>query len=341
MSARGLPRRVALCTLALSIALALGEVALRQLPEPGPARPGRPEPMLSRPVPPPSRRAYELVPGLIARQAFPGPAGDRTVTYTIDGRGLRTAARESSGEPAPARDGPRVAVVGDSFVFGQGVADRDTLPAQLERQLGARLDVEAEALNLGVPGYNVEQLAAVVDERALDLAPDLVLVVLYANDPMPIGAQAPQPEGEGLARWLQGSALARRLAQWSGWSRRQQSAAHLDWLRSLWDEQGEGWLRTQGSLQELAEAPVRERASIQVAFFPPLLELDRAPLAAEVTRLAGLCDQLGLPFHDLTPAFRGKRAADLWVHPADHHPTAEALGLAAHQLAQALEPSLR
>ena len=54
----------------------------------------------------------------------------------------------------------RIAVIGDSFVFGQRLEQTDTLSAQLDRRLGElRPDTRFETLNLGVPGSTWREFA--------------------------------------------------------------------------------------------------------------------------------------------------------------------------------------
>ena len=62
--------------------------------------------------------------------------------------------------PARAPEKPegvfRIAALGDSFVYGQGVPANDAVSAQLERKLSDQLP-GVEVLNFGVPGYNMEE----------------------------------------------------------------------------------------------------------------------------------------------------------------------------------------
>jgi hypothetical protein len=88
------------------------------------------------------------------------------------------------------RDGPhsaakapgayRVAVLGDSFVFGSGVAQESILT----RRLAARLGTGFEIVNLGVPGYGTDQELLTLRRWGKKLAPDLVLVGFFWNDVM-------------------------------------------------------------------------------------------------------------------------------------------------------------
>lgn len=69
-----------------------------------------------------------------------------------------------------------IAVIGDSQVFGLGVADHETLPAQLEAATGV------PTLNLGVPTYGPPEYLALIDEVAPRRPSVIVMVVNFAND---------------------------------------------------------------------------------------------------------------------------------------------------------------
>ncbi len=72
----------------------------------------------------------------------------------------------------------RIAVLGDSFVYGQGVAADEAWPARIERELGPGVEV----LNFGVPGFNLEEQATHYAEFVSEWAPDLVVSVVVDND---------------------------------------------------------------------------------------------------------------------------------------------------------------
>lgn len=74
----------------------------------------------------------------------------------------------------------RVAVLGDSFVFGSGVRQDETLT----HQLAARLGPSFEVVNLGVPGYGTDQALLTLRRWGPRLSPDVVLTGFFWNDIM-------------------------------------------------------------------------------------------------------------------------------------------------------------
>ena len=74
----------------------------------------------------------------------------------------------------------RVAVLGDSFVFGSGVKQDEPVT----RRLAALLGPSFEVINLGVPGYGTDQALLTLRRWGPRLSPDLVLVGFFWNDVM-------------------------------------------------------------------------------------------------------------------------------------------------------------
>jgi hypothetical protein len=73
----------------------------------------------------------------------------------------------------------RVAVLGDSFVFGDNVGPRQTMPKALERALGPAYEV----WNFGIAGDGPDQSYARLLRDVLRFDPDVVVLCLYpAND---------------------------------------------------------------------------------------------------------------------------------------------------------------
>ena len=94
----------------------------------------------------------------------------------IDARGYRERVRTA--KPAPSVR--RIAVVGDSMVFGLGVNLHEALPAQLEQRLAG--DGAVEVINAGVPGYDAASMVARAGEVVRDFAPTELVVVVDGND---------------------------------------------------------------------------------------------------------------------------------------------------------------
>lgn len=89
--------------------------------------------------------------------------------------------------PFPPKDDRsfRIMVVGDSQTYGFGVAEHETYTARLEELLAS--DYRAEALNLGVNGYQSSDLLRLIERFAPILEPDLIIYGICLNDFLPSG----------------------------------------------------------------------------------------------------------------------------------------------------------
>ena len=75
------------------------------------------------------------------------------------------------------RDRARVAILGDSYVFGHGVEEDETFAALLRQRWP-----HAEVGNFGVIGYSTDQELLLLRDTVLPLDPTLVVLCLYRND---------------------------------------------------------------------------------------------------------------------------------------------------------------
>ena len=75
----------------------------------------------------------------------------------------------------------RIVCIGDSFTFGSDVEDVETWVATVDVELN-RSGQRVEVLNFGVPGYGADQAALMLELRALEWDPDLVIWGLFQGD---------------------------------------------------------------------------------------------------------------------------------------------------------------
>lgn len=217
MKVRSLCKRLSLVGLGALLAFVVAEAGLRLFWPQGQitdelryeALPGADE----------SGPGYRLQPGLW----IPGPQGG-----PVNSLGLR-------GPELGAKRGRRVLVLGDSFVFGAGVAVDQALPAQLAQRVSE--GSPTEFVNAGTPGYGTARELAWLESYGAPLAPDeLLLCVFLGNDfsdnldsaaPRVVGGQLFLEEGDlEAAGWrLRLRALGHRLHLWRLIERRRLSGA--------------------------------------------------------------------------------------------------------------------
>jgi hypothetical protein len=231
----------------------------------------------------------------------------------------------------------RIAVVGDSFAYGNGLATERRFSNLMQQALPKTFEV----LNFGVPGDNTTEHALLVEQKILPLQPDFVLVQWFVNDVEGSSTEGrpsylplvPQPE---LHIWLYDhSALYTLLNTW--WSRWQASSrmagSYPEYIwRRLGDPQSADSRKDRAAMERLI-ALCRARG-IRVGFvlFPDTgydLGADY-PFAYLHERVLELCRAEHLVCVDLWPEFAKVRdRRTLWVNPLDHHPSAQANMIAA------------
>lgn len=158
--------RLALLPLGIALGLLVCEVALRLL-------------WTDYPVelnPRADREVVAITGDPVPRRIKPGVRRSYYTRYRLNSRGYRGP------EHTPRKQrGQRIAVVGDSFVFGVAVSDSDTIPARLQTQLRAA-GHQAEVINVGYPASGLAQNLGNTARVIKDYRPDLVLLVLFSND---------------------------------------------------------------------------------------------------------------------------------------------------------------
>ena len=269
---------------------------------------------------------------------------DNGVEMTVNPMGLRgpeVSAEKTAGTL-------RVIGLGDSFTFGVGVRDEHTFLRRLEGRLNQYQLVEV--LNAGTQGYNTRDQQITLENRWLELKPDLVLVVFYLNDIYrDESAVAFWNNGEGHGVYLQPTGLARHshLVDWCQYSwrakeLRQRMIAHYSqayftdprsfFAKPVSRSQPMDWSASRAALVRIVELARTHGFQVGLAIFPELMSLEDYPFTAIHAFVEETCKEIGMPVHDLLSAFQGHSDHQLWVHPTDHHPNEIAHDLAAASL---------
>lgn len=129
------------------------------------------------------RRGLTVFPLYWGRRPAPEAGGQAFVDHDVLHRLDERRYRRAPGPFPPRRPGMfRIAVVGDSLTYGQGVAEDRIYVAHLARALGG-----VEVLNLGVAGAQSEDVLLTVAWALERLAPDLVVYGMCLNDFLPAG----------------------------------------------------------------------------------------------------------------------------------------------------------
>lgn len=174
VSIAGFLRRAWLPMLAIGASLLAAEGALRLVPRPWSFKPDPRSYVGEHPNRPSAnfisdpQIGWRMVPGI----AITGTNQDSaTAVYLADSLGFRYG-----GKPRSAASRPRVVLVGDSFTFGVGVDYDHTFGSLLEAATGVSV------INLGMPGFGIDQMWMTLRAYALPLRPALVVVGFVDDD---------------------------------------------------------------------------------------------------------------------------------------------------------------
>lgn len=166
-----LRRRVLASVAAAAVALLAIELAVdRWFPVLGQVY--RLDPALLHDAIPGSRRIQPMEPSRLGE-------GDRArVLVEVGPDGFRGGGERGR----PGAGGPRVLVLGDSFVMAENVPLEGTFVRRLAEQLGGALGREVEGINAGRSGYGPDQSLLLLEREVDAVAPDLIVCVLCAHN---------------------------------------------------------------------------------------------------------------------------------------------------------------
>lgn len=248
----------------------------------------------------------------------------------------------------------RIAVLGDSVVFGAGVAAQDRFTDQL-RGMALPGGKPAELLNLGVNSYAFVHYLGQVERNFEGLDPDAVVLGLTLNDYQDFSSAWPRQIVQAQDPPGPHPTLERRVRRWLGTSpggrvltdlrdklmlammeHDQREAYHTKWMRKSVEE----WARpaVQASMRErLARMQgilAERRLPVLYLVFPELNDVEHpGQFGLARTTILGLLAEMHIPACDPYPAFaKAPNPAALFlasdsVHftPAGHRIVADTL----------------
>lgn len=232
----------------------------------------------------------------------------------------------------------RVAVVGDSFTFGNGIRQQDRYTELLQARLPSRIEI----LNFGEGGANTPQHAKRVEELVGTISPDFILLQWYVNDMEDddvTGRPSFRPLIPPLHDWLDSRSALYSVANMK-WGEMQ---VRLGWSRSYADYLNERLLNPRSHdaqedarlLQGLIDSSKKAGVEIGMVLFPDMAApLDgNYPFGYLHDRVLARCERNKLTCVDLREDFAlVKDHRQLWANRFDHHPSARANEIAAERI---------
>jgi lysophospholipase L1-like esterase len=224
----------------------------------------------------------------------------------------------------------RILVLGDSMVFGQGVAQEHMVAEVLRKRIG---DANVDVVSAGIPGWRTIDEEQFLLEHIDHLAPDLVTLVYVENDNEPYDPfqrerKPPETAGEAIYRYL---LVHSRAFEWAVYVYRSRVAGPAQGVldevarwNALVAAQGPpfapndpGWIASRDALVRMQRV-LGERGARLVVF---LYDLGSIPAEAPIRqRLAEVAAMGGIRIVDTRPFFAGHPRETLVNSPDDPHP---------------------
>lgn len=236
----------------------------------------------------------------------------------------------------------RIAAVGDSFTFGNGIKQDDRYTELLQ----ARLPSHFEVLNFGIAGANTPEHRVLVNRLVKEVHPDFILLQWYVNDVEDDDAIGRPPFRNlvgyrPLHDWLSNTSALYTIANMQ-WAQTQvslgMSTSYPDYLKKrLGDPRSPDSIRDRSLLEDLITSAQRAHAGIGIVLFPDTAgDLgDRYPFRYLHERVLDVCHERSITCLDLRSDFAAIRdRQSLWANRLDHHPSARANAIAAERILQ-------
>jgi hypothetical protein len=257
----------------------------------------------------------------------------RSGAVQLNGAGFRERAF-SAVKPAGAY---RIAVVGDSFTWGNGVRQQDRYSDLLQ----ARLPEHIEVLNFGTAGANTPEHRTLIEHLLADVHPDFVLLQWYVND-VEDDDSAGRPKFKPLIpirsvhNWLNDASALYTVANMQ-WAETQvvfgMTHSYETYLRNrLGDPNSHDSQVDRNVLLDLIALCQRAGVPIGIVLFPDTAaDLgEKYPFGYLHERVLDVCRLQNLTCLDLRSDFAlVKDRRLLWANRLDHHPSALANEIAA------------
>lgn len=256
--------------------------------------------------------------------------------------------RGSEPENKTSGDRLRIALVGDSVAFGQGVRDDQTLAERLAPLLTSKLDRPVEVLNFGVPGYNTCQEASRFEQRALPFNPSVLLLVYVDNDtdPPPFVIREGRVISPDVQTWwlrdLRTFALRESVAynflsfRWQvAKAPRLSTDEHRQLLSRKFAPESVGWKLSQGCLTHMVTLASERSIRTVVVPFPDMHGFRETPYPYReyLQTICHAAHDAGAECFDIAHAIEGA-TFPLTISPEDSHPSAPAIARMAEEIAR-------
>lgn len=229
----------------------------------------------------------------------------------------------------------RIAFLGDSIVYGDGVEREATFCHLLEGLLASSRPEGVRTINMGfwgsAPGWQLEQFLSLRNV----IRPDVVVQVVYPND-LEIYMHRRLDEIYRIrddALWVGEWSYVLRYAErtiryWAAWKRT------IDYFRGgqTPEQRRRAWTKFKRDVRACKDAVEESGAKYALVLFPWLVRLDGYDLGDVHDAMRKFAMELGTPYLDLLEVFAGRDAEKLRVSLVNEHPNALGHRIAAERI---------
>jgi hypothetical protein len=266
------------------------------------------------------------------------------VEYRTNGHGIREPEL-----PPKAAGEHRILLLGDSFVWGDGLREEDTVARQLQRRLDPR-GKRYRVINAGISGFDTRDELEQLRRLAPVYQPDTVVLFFFTNDVL--ARQDRALEGRGAASsWRQNLKESLRenskLFAFLYYLYKDVASAYIGVPRALLapdyfdlDERKPGWTAFLESFAGIRDYCAARGIGFAFVIIPTLTNLnDKYPFAELRQKVSGTARAAAVPHVDLFDLYAGFRPMQLWVNPENSHWNGRATAIAADALLRLLQSS--
>ena len=260
------------------------------------------------------------------------PPSDAAIAFRVNNEWNSLGLRAPEGFPPPRQAGEwRIAVLGDSMTYGEGVEPDQAFPMVMQELFRAGAPGIASrtctVVNMGRLGDSPTGERARYLQLAERIDADLVLLVVYVND---FADSVPDP-----AEMLNRIYVLRDSLSWPAeYSRVWAYAERKIRVRMAYDEtiryyqagardgiRADAVAPVRAAVLALRDDVARRGGRLVVCMVPWLVRLSDYPLGEMHAAVAEMCRAGGVPYCDLLPAVEGQSDEAMRVSPGNHHPS--------------------
>ena len=323
-----------LLTISFSIACLLGEALLRIADHP-----------LSKPFinavswqEPSNILGFKMAPNF-------GGRGPLDVWVKTNSQGLRSDVEHQWAKPP---GDIRILGLGDSFTFGWGVSLEESFLKRLEHNLHKKTGSNIEAINAGVPGWDLNHYYVYLRERGIRYSPDVIVLSYFIND-VPESIQETIPANPkhqmgwehkgGLFRSSYLFNFVKSLANNIRRKNRFKRVDHLSKLEARWKEMakaGGALIVDSGQEQTRASSQIikslfkkiqfianQHHSRLIIMLIPDVAQLHHPEMQHINRVLTSITEEMNIPFTDMTPVFESSSDPQtFYFWPKDWHTNA-------------------